>query len=206
MKRQRPKVKLYVTTMAWYTLSTEPGAARDEYDHETIASHINLFTSIEEATRWSMYTEALENLTIAVMSDTYEEVEHEMLRDGSPPPSANDLEVYRECAKDDRMWCEFLHIGECKSAVHDNVLYNVMISKGDQRKLNLPNAVLKNTISEWECPVCGWDTNDDDEQENLVIRDNCVDFAVNGQVGSRWTETWRCPQCGKLFTFENASL
>ncbi len=47
---------------------------------------------------------------------------------------------------------------------------------------------------EWECPVCYWDSTNDDEMTNAVITDYRGDF-----YDWECTAHWTCPVCGHEF-------
>jgi len=67
-------------------------------------------------------------------------------------------------------------------------------------------------IDEWQCPNCGWDSGNGDPEDSEQVtysdhqRDNAAEIVGNaGGPAYYWTETWTCPECGTVFSFENSN-
>ncbi len=69
---------------------------------------------------------------------------------------------------------------------------------------------MENEFNEWECPFCGWSTENDDLCENMVA---CTPLVPNVAVSMNtgpwnardWIETWKCPECLQIFEVENSN-
>lgn len=61
----------------------------------------------------------------------------------------------------------------------------------------------------WQCPNCGWNSEDGDYEKDLVScsRERLA-YHVQLEYGGNpvdWDETWKCPECGTVFEFTNGN-
>lgn len=65
-------------------------------------------------------------------------------------------------------------------------------------------------LPEYCCPKCGWDatTLTGDEDDPVVYSSQRHNIYLEMQYGGpceEWTETWTCPECSNVFSFDNGS-
>lgn len=65
-------------------------------------------------------------------------------------------------------------------------------------------------MDDTRCPKCGWDSISDDMGDNIQeIKNKRYNMYIAIQYGSYhpydWTEVWKCPECSKVFEYDNGS-
>ena len=56
--------------------------------------------------------------------------------------------------------------------------------------------------ADYKCPICHWDSISDDEPGNYLGR---TDYYRHYDVGESWTSHFKCPRCGKKFSYEDGT-
>lgn len=62
---------------------------------------------------------------------------------------------------------------------------------------------------EWQCPDCGWDSCDGNDENMIACSKERYVYAVALEFGGNpveWDETWKCPRCATIFEYTNSNF